>query len=57
MVNVLVDPTHEVPPFEKVGVTTMLARMGAVVVFVAVNDIELLPLASRPIALLSFVQV
>jgi hypothetical protein len=56
MVNVLVDPMHEVPPLVKVGVTVILVVTGAVVILSAVKDILPLPLAAKPIEVLSFVQ-
>ena len=56
IVKVLVDPTQEVPPFAKVGVTTMFATIGAVVVLVAVKEIFPVPLATNPTSVLSLVQ-
>jgi hypothetical protein len=55
IVNVLVDPTHEVPPLVKVGVTTMVPLIGAVVLFVAEKDMSPLPFAPSPIDVLLFV--
>ena len=47
-------PTHK---FGDVGVTVIVAVIGALVVFVAVNDgTEPEPEAARPIAVLLFVQ-
>ena len=54
--KVLPGPAHELLPFVKVGVTVILAKIGAEVVFVAVKEILLLPLAARPIAVLSLFQ-
>ena len=56
MVNVLADPVHEMPAKVKVGVTTIVPVMGAFVMFVAINDISLLPVPGRPIFVLLFVQ-
>jgi hypothetical protein len=56
MVNVLVGPMHDVPPYEKVGVTIIIAVIGAVVILIAVKDILPVPLAAIPIEVLSFVQ-
>ena len=57
IVNVLVGPTQEVPPFANVGVTIIVAVMGAVVVLVAVNDPMLPePLAAKPMLVVLFVQ-
>ena len=56
MANVLVGPAHDVPPLVYVGVTTMVADIGAVVVLVAVNDKLPVPLPARPIAVFEFVQ-
>jgi hypothetical protein len=55
-VNDLDGPTQEVPPFEKVGITTRLAVIGAVVRLTAVNEIFPLPPDPKPIVVLSFVQ-
>jgi len=58
MVKFFVGPTHDLPPFANVGVTTMVATTGAVVVLVAVKTaILLVPVAARPMPGLSFVQV
>ena len=55
--KVLVDPVHEVPPLLKVGVTTILPVMGAVVVLVPVKDIGLVvPVAANPMLVVLFVQ-
>ena len=54
--KVLVDPVHEVPPKVKIGVTIILAVMGAVAELVAVKDILPVPLAAKPMEVLSFVQ-
>ena len=56
MVNVLVDPEHEMPAKVKVGVTTIEPVMGAFVIFVAINEISLLPVPGKPIFVLLFVQ-
>ena len=56
MVKVSGLPVLLVPPFSKVGVTSMLATSVLVVLFVAVNDrISPLPLAAKPISVLSLV--
>ena len=56
MVKVSGLPVLLVPPFTKVGVTSMLATSVLVVLFVAVNDrISPLPLAAKPISVLSLV--
>ena len=45
-------------PLTVIGVTVIVATIGALVVFVAVNDGTVpVPLAANPILLLSFVQV
>ena len=45
-----------VPPFSKVGVTSMVATNVLVVLFIAVNDgMSPVPLAAKPIAGLSLV--
>ena len=54
--NVFERPLHGVPPFVKVGVTVIVAEIGALLAFVAVNDKLLIPLAARPMDVLSFVQ-
>ena len=56
MVKLLVDPAHGVPPLVKVGVTTIVAVMGAVVVLVLVKDILPVPLAANPMLVVLFVQ-
>ena len=56
IVQVLVGPAHETLPLVKVGVTTIVPVMGVLPVLVAVKDILLLPLAPRPILVLSLVQ-
>ena len=56
MVKVSGLPVLLVPPFSKVGVTSMVATSVLVVLFVAVNDrISPLPLAAKPISVLSLV--
>ena len=56
MVKVSGLPVLLVPPFSKVGVTSMVAISALVVLFVAVNDrISPTPLAAKPIAVLSLV--
>ena len=58
MVNNLVDPVQEVPPFAKAGVTTIVATTGDVPELVAVNaDISPDPLLPRPMLVVVFVQV
>ena len=58
MLKVFVDPVQEVPPFAKVGVTTIVATTGDVPELVAVNaDISPDPLLPRPILVVVFVQV
>ena len=58
MVKLCVGPVQVSPPFEKVGVTVMVATSGAVPVFIAVKELILpLPFAPRPIEVLVFVQV
>jgi hypothetical protein len=54
-VNVFVDPTQLVPAFVKVGVTTMVPDICAVVALVAVNEMFPDPLAARPMLVLLFV--
>ena len=51
-------PVHEIPPLVNVGVTVMVATMGAFVLFVGLND-EILPVpeAVRPMAVLLLVQL
>ena len=56
MVKLLVDPVHDLPPLVNVGVTTIVAVMGAVVVFVAEKDILPVPLAANPMFVVLFVQ-
>ena len=56
MVKVSGLPELLIPPFSKVGVTSMVATIVLVVLFIAVNDgISPIPLAAKPIAVLSFV--
>jgi len=55
IVKVLEGPEHGVPPFVNVGVTTIVALIGELPVFVAVNERLPVPEAFRPIAILSFV--
>ena len=58
MLKVFVDPVQEVPPFAKVGVTTIVATTGDVPELVAVNaDISPDPLLPRPILVVVFIQV
>ena len=54
--NVIGSPTFVSPPFSKLGVTTIDPEIGASVVFVAVISMFPVPVASNPIAVLSFVQ-
>ena len=55
MVNVSAGPTQFTEPFAKVGITVIVALMGAVPALVAVNEAMLPePLAARPIAVLLF---
>lgn len=57
MVKLLVGPVQEVPPFTKVGVTTMVAVMGARPPLMAVKGLIIpLPEAGSPIPGISFVQ-
>ena len=57
MVNVLLGPTQDTPPFSNVGVTVMVAITGAVPVLIAANAAILpLPLAARPMDMVLFVQ-
>ena len=55
MVNVFVGPTQEVPPYVNVGVTTIVPRIGSVVVLVAVKEIFPVPVAPKPISVFVFV--
>ena len=61
MVKVLAveSPLHSWLPLAKCGVTVMLATIGAPVVFSAVKDgmVAVVPLAARPMAVLSLVHV
>ena len=58
IVNVCGMPLHDSPPFEKVGVTVMVAVTGAVPLFFAVKEaIFPLPVAANPIVALLFVQL
>ena len=58
IVNVCGVPEQLCPPLENVGVTVTVAVIGAVPLLVAVNaGSGPLPLATRPIAVLLFVQV
>ena len=57
MLKVFVEPTQELIPLVKVGVTTKLAVMGAEELFKAVKEMLPLPLAARLMAVLSLVQV
>ena len=57
MVNVLLGPEHDTPPFVNVGVTVIVAVTGDVPVLIATNDaMSPLPLAARPIDVVLFVQ-
>ena len=56
MVNVLLGPEQEIPPFVKVGVTTIVAVIGFGVALVAVKERFPLPEATSPMAVLSLVQ-
>ena len=57
MVNVSAGPLHETPLCVKVGVTVMVAVIGADDVFVHVNEgISPLPDPPSPIVVLEFVQ-
>jgi hypothetical protein len=55
--KVLGAPGQLVPPAVKTGVTVTVPEIGAVVVFVAVNEMFPVPLAGNPIAVFEFVQV
>ena len=58
IVNVFAGPSHVTEPFSKCGVTTIVATIGAVPAFIAVNDaISPVPPAASPIDGSSFVQV
>ena len=58
IVNVFEEPVQDTEPLVKVGVTVMVAVTGDVPVLTAVNAaIFPAPLAPRPIAVLSFVQL
>ncbi len=58
MVKLLVGPSQVVPPFEKCGVTVMVAVTGALVALVAVNEPMLpVPLAARLMDGVSLTQV
>ena len=52
IVNVCAGPTHE-----NVGITSIVAVMGASVLFSAVKEIFPLPLAPKPMDVLLFVQL
>ena len=54
--NVLAVPTQDVPPFVYVGVTVIIPEMGAVEVLDAVKEILPVPLAAKPMAVLSLAQ-
>jgi hypothetical protein len=57
MVKVLVGPVQDIPPLVKVGVTTIVATTGAVVLLVAVNEaISPVPVAANPIEVALLVQ-
>jgi len=56
IVKVCNEPVHEVLPFAKVGVTSIVAIIGAEVVLVAVKEILPFPLAVKPIFVLLLVQ-
>ena len=56
MLKVLVGPTQDVPPLVKVGVTTIVPLIGAVVKFAAVNEIWPVPVAASPMVALVLVQ-
>ena len=56
MVKVSGLPVLLVPPFSKVGVTSIVATNVVVVLFIATKDgISPVPLAAKPIAMLSLV--
>jgi hypothetical protein len=58
MVKVLVDPLHDIPPFEKTGVTTIWAIIGAVLILVVVNaKMFPVPLAASPMPGVLFIHV
>ena len=53
--NVIGSPTFVFPPFSKLGVTTIVLEIGALVVLVAITSILPVPVFERPIFGLSFV--
>ena len=55
IVNVFEGPGQSVDPKLKVGVTVMVADIGAVPVLTAINDIGPVPSAPSPISVLLFV--
>jgi hypothetical protein len=58
MVKVVEVPVQVTPPFEKEGVTVIVAVIGELVLFIAVKDgIPPVPPDARPILLLSFDQL
>ena len=58
IVNVFVVPEQLLPPFVKIGVTTIVATIGAVVVLTAVNEgISPVPDPAKPIDVALLVQV
>jgi hypothetical protein len=56
MVNVFGVPVQLTPPLVKVGVTTIVATIGIVVAFEAVNEISPVPVAGKLILVSEFVQ-
>ncbi len=56
IVNVFVGPGQLVAPYVNVGVITIVPVIGAVPVFVPVNEIFPVPFAPSPIVVLLFVQ-
>jgi hypothetical protein len=58
MVNVLEGPVQFVPPFEKVGVTVIVATIGLLVLFIGVKTGRVpVPEAFNPIPVVLFVQL
>ena len=58
MVNVFVVPEQLLPPFVKIGVTTIVATIGAIVVLTAVNEgISPVPDPAKPMDVVLLVQV
>ena len=55
MVKVSGGPVQETPPFVKVGVTVIVAIIGALVLFTVVNAAKLLPAPFNPAPILVFI--